>query len=441
MLNLNEAPTVKKNIAIFSEELNKIILKDLNFIFKQVNNAKTIIAQEFSSIKSLNKIYNSRKEIRDVWTANKKLDQFGVPKRYIRNAIELVAANAKTMWTQTKDDIRIVILKNENLTKEDIKYIKSILNDNLLLFNVLNRLNPKDNKLDNLIRRYVRKYKPNKSVYKKEGTISIDQEMYTIEGDILYITGLVFRKRYEIQLKTTDPNLTGNLQLKLIGNQLRISNCLEIDTKPNNYENVIGIDKNYINCFDTNTENSYGEGLNKLQNSYTDSLDQMNAKRKPYYEHIQKLKEELKTTTDPVKIKKLQGKINHILKYNLGKVKYNRKKNRLKENLTKHINIAVKDLIKAEEAKEIATENLNFTYSSKKKKIGKKVKHKLSNWVKGIMRERLEYIGSLNEVKITKVNAAFTSQICPKCGDLGSRKGGCISLPMWQGREVRYSCR
>lgn len=67
----------------------------------------------------------------------------------------------------------------------------------------------------------------------------------------------------------------------------------------------------------------------------------------------------------------------------------------------------------------IICEELNFT--SWYKKIYKKQKRKLSRWIKGYIQKRLEYIASLRQIKIEKVNAAYTSRICHKCGRFGVR--------------------
>ena len=56
-------------------------------------------------------------------------------------------------------------------------------------------------------------------------------------------------------------------------------------------------------------------------------------------------------------------------------------------------------------------------------------KRKLARWVKGYMQERLEYIASLRQIEIRKVNPAYTSQICHKCGRFGTRNGKVFRCP------------
>lgn len=52
-----------------------------------------------------------------------------------------------------------------------------------------------------------------------------------------------------------------------------------------------------------------------------------------------------------IKNTKNKNKIARITKFNLGKKKYNKKKNRLQEEIIKMVNVAIKDLIKTEQPK------------------------------------------------------------------------------------------
>ena len=74
-----------------------------------------------------------------------------------------------------------------------------------------------------------------------------------------------------------------------------------------------------------------------------------------------------------------------------------------------------------EKPTEIIAENLNF--QSWSKKFPKGIKRKLSRWIKGYIQERLDYIASLRQIKITMVNPAYTSQFCHICGGFGKRNG------------------
>ena len=109
----------------------------------------------------------------------------------------------------------------------------------------------------------------------------------------------------------------------------------------------------------------------------------------------------------------------NINKFNLGTVKYNKEKNRLQEEMRKHVNISVNELITKESPKEIAVEELNF---NGRKKYSKKINRVLSTWTKGYIQQRIDYKTELNNIKQITVNAAYTSQICPNCQHFGVKR-------------------
>ncbi|MPQ43371.1 zinc ribbon domain-containing protein [Clostridium tarantellae] len=48
---------------------------------------------------------------------------------------------------------------------------------------------------------------------------------------------------------------------------------------------------------------------------------------------------------------------------------------------------------------------------------------KLSRWIKGYIRERLEYKCDFNSITYRYINPAYTSKICNICGGVGNRNG------------------
>ena len=108
-----------------------------------------------------------------------------------------------------------------------------------------------------------------------------------------------------------------------------------------------------------------------------------------------------------------------IKENNLGKKKYSKAKHRHDENVKSYINCCINNLLEQEKPKEIVMEQLDFV--SWDDRFPKSVKRKLSRWIKGYIRKRLEYKCSLNNIKCTYINPAYTSQICNICGSFGKR--------------------
>jgi IS605 OrfB family transposase len=120
-------------------------------------------------------------------------------------------------------------------------------------------------------------------------------------------------------------------------------------------------------------------------------------------------------------------KANNILQNNLGKVKYNHNKLKHDQRVKSYINYSLNQLIVDEKPWEIVMEQLDFVNWNGK--YPKSVKRKLSRWIKGYIRERLEYKCDYNNIKYTYVNPAYTSKVCSKCGEFGIRKGDIFTCP------------
>ena len=86
-----------------------------------------------------------------------------------------------------------------------------------------------------------------------------------------------------------------------------------------------------------------------------------------------------------------------------------------------YINHSLDSLIQNERPKEIVMEKLDFARWDDR--YPKSVKRKISRWIKGYIKERLEYKCDLNRIQYTYINPAYTSQICNICGSFGKRNG------------------
>ena len=116
-----------------------------------------------------------------------------------------------------------------------------------------------------------------------------------------------------------------------------------------------------------------------------------------------------------------------IKENNLGKKKYFKAKHRHDENVKSYINCCLNNLLEQEKPKEIVMEQLDFV--SWDDRFPKSVKRKLSRWIKGYIRERVEYKCSLNNIKCTYINPAYTSKVCSRCGCFGTRNGDTFTCP------------
>ena len=409
-----------KNVRQYSYELDNTTIEELLEIGRRYKSVKNYVYSRFSGIKSLLVIEKPRK-IRDEWTHSRFYEQWKLPARYWKLALAEAIGNINSQWTNIKKAIRKQAYRNDHLSYEDRYYINYILSTNKLYYKVLNNIEfdiPKkfENKdlnfkyLNNLIKRYTRRYKGKVPYTNKINSFSIDPGLYRYSDDCIYITTLSKRKRTPIRLKDSNKyNLT--LKVTIIdNNRIKIDVPLKIRTKENTSENIIGIDKGYRYLLATSNGNLYGEKLNYYLRKETERLSDKNKNRNRFYALRRKYIEEGSTK-----------KAENILKNNLGKKKYRKNKNKHDETVKSYINKNIDDFIKSEKPKEIVMENLDFV--SWNDKYPKDVNRKLSRWIKGYIRSRLEYKCKLNDIKFTYINPAYTSQICNKCGRFGVRDG------------------
>ena len=416
--------TVEKTIKQHSLQIENF--DEFKTIAKRYATVKNYVTSRYSGINSIHLLKVYKAEIRDMWTAKQTdfASQFKLPARYWKMALDEAISNIKSMWSNCKNRVKEALNKNENLTDDEKYYIRYILKSDLIFQKILqkkpfdkteklNSLQIREKYVHNLICRYTRRYKGSIPYSHSSRSFMIDANMYKYQskqGGIIEISGLTLGKRMVINLK--DNNIhTGNLRIVLKEDStLEIHRVKKIETKEVSKKDCkLGIDKGYTSLFATSSDTEYGEKLGDILTKETERLNSVNAKRNKIWAQIEACKE----AGDFKKAERIQ-------KNNFGKVKYNRQKRRFDELTKSYINHAIYTMLDTEKPTTLICEELTFT--SWYKKMCKTQKRKLSRWIKGYIQERLEYIASLRQIKVEKVNPAYTSQICHKCGQFGIRK-------------------
>ncbi|MDR7002810.1 zinc ribbon domain-containing protein [Neobacillus niacini] len=173
---------------------------------------------------------------------------------------------------------------------------------------------------------------------------------------------------------------------------------------------MVGIDKGHRTLIATSSGNLYGEKLNHLLNKETERLNEKNKVRSQYWALAKKYEKEGN-----------DQKAQNIWKHNFGKKKYNVQKERHDATVKSYINFSLNQFFQQEKPSEVISEDLSFV--NWKDKFPKHVKRKLSRWIKGYVRERIEFKCEAGGITYTVVNAAYTSQTCHRCGSFGKRTG------------------
>lgn len=407
---------LKKNLTYHSNYIDEDAFCQLKDIAEKYNLIKNYLYSRYSGIKSYLIVFNHRKEIRDnlIDDINNDLIAFNLPARYWKLALDEVIGNIKSNWSNTINKVKDNIKNNKKLSDLEKHYLYSNLKYREKLHNVLtyelNRVDEKFNDLsdqqikylNSFIRRNIRRFKNKRPYTKKRNSFSLDTSMYVQKNDYIEIQSIERSKRIKIRFDN-HYNFTKTIKIILLNNKVSLSQPINIKKKENNSTRErIGIDKNYTNVIATSTGNIYGENLNILLNQYDELVNDK-------YKNRNKINNILKGHKEKHNFKK----VHRIIKNNLGNKKITRQKNVIKEQIKSKINNSINEFIKHENPKEVAIEDLKFKIKSKNK--NKRSKHKLNNWCKGLIQERLEYKFNINDITALEVNAAYTSQRCPNC--------------------------
>ena len=171
--------TLKKTIKQYSFPFEKT--KDFNFgslekLGYEFRDTKNFFYSRFSGISYINKL-KGKYTIRDGIIKEDLKNISKIPARYRKICLSHVLGNIKTLLENTKKLIKKATYNNSNLSDKDRHYIYTVLKSSEYLENVLKRKKLSDylydkfkinhKKLNNLIRRYFRRYK-NKIPYSKK---------------------------------------------------------------------------------------------------------------------------------------------------------------------------------------------------------------------------------------------------------------------------------
>jgi len=205
----------------------------------------------------------------------------------------------------------------------------------------------------------------------------------------------------------TNYSITGQIRLILREGQVEIHYTIDNVDLRTCGKTQIGIDKGYTEAFVDSDGEFYGKGLGDVLSKESDSL-------KNKYQRRNKIKAVL----DKVE-QKNPKKAKRIRKNNLGRKKLSRRKKKHTAAVKTIVFTAVNRIV--DKAETVVCEDLTKNFNSRN--LGKNTNRRLSGWVKGLMGSAIEIVASRRGSRVVQVNAAYTSQICSKCGCLGKRTG------------------
>ena len=396
-------------------------------------NIKNYVWSRYSGISSLLK--QSGWTIRDELIKQNLLSR-KITKTFSRAAVEKSASTIKANWAITKKKVKKAIAQNENLTEDDKRYLYLCLKHTPTLYGILNYkkidyntkylkdLKVDVHRLNNLLRRYIRRYKT-KSHTNKTNVI-IDAKIYKFNSNNknFSFTGKKKNSQIEITLIGNIPKLKGTLELvkNQKTNQYYIHVPLDriISKKEMTAESeILGLDVGITDLITLSNGSVYGANSAELFYTLSDNL--VNKNRSRLFSYKRELEQRILIEKDDIKKSLLELKLKNLNENNLGPKKRISKISKYKSRIASHINCELNKMVKEENVKEIVREDLNWV--SKKKNVSKKQQNRFSTWTKGVLLERLSVKLAEKGIKETIVNPAYTSQVCCRCNHLGSRNG------------------
>ena len=402
-------------------------------------NIKNYVWSRYSGIGSLRK--QSGWTIRDELIQKDLLSE-KITKTLSRVAVEKSASTIKSNWVATKKKVKKAIFQNENLTKEDRRYLFLCLKHTPTLYNILNYkkidyqtdylkdLKVDVHRLNNLLRRYIRRYKIKSHTNKANVILTSNLYKFNSNNKHFTFTGEKKNSQIEISLIGNIPKLKGTLELvkNQKTNQYYLHIPLDRIISPKDMaeqSELLGLDVGITDLITLSNGSVYGANSSELFYTLSDNL--VNKNRSRLFSYKRKLEQRILIEQDKFKKSILEKKLKNLEDNNLGSKKRNSKISKYKSRIVSHINCELNKMVKEEDVEEIVREDLNWVSKKSKKKnkrnVSRKQQNRFSTWSKGLLLERLSVKLAEKGITETIVNPAYTSQVCCKCNHLGNRKG------------------
>ena len=408
-----------KTICQYSKPLPQETIIFLQGIAKDYSKVKKYVYNRYSGVNNIDKLtpgFNVLNEMRNCGLRQ----QLQLPVVYYELAILDALTDIKIMWIDVKKKVRELVNVNPNLSDNDRSYIRLVLKIDSTFSAILQyreyeipnkaeKFDVDTKRLNNLIRRLVRRYKtiPKTS---NDYMFKVSPNGYSYKNGGIKLVSRVDRHRVFIPLKDDTPfnrqiTVTIESDCAVFAVPITMDKVIHED-----YINTIFVHIGYADMCTLSNGNIYGAGLGELVTPETERLKKKNENRYKMYLELRKSQEN-------GQIKKYKN----ISRNNLGKLKYDAQKRRIRSETENFINHELNIMIEKEKPIRIV-----ITSPIKKSQTGmltKKIGVLFSRSFNGYIRERLKYKCRINGIELVEINSKGTGSVCSKCGDVGKRKG------------------
>jgi putative transposase-like DNA-binding protein len=233
----------------------------------------------------------------------------------------------------------------------------------------------------------------------------------------LNVPGLVPRTSVSVPLNTTVAP-TGTLRLILRDSRVEVHYQIDARSLPSAArpcgDREIGVDKGYTEVLVDSDGVHHGPALGRLLSRESDRLKMKNARRA-----------KIRSVAAKAAARGDHAAAQRIERYNLGTAKKTRHAARWRQHVRMVTFRAVNAVV--DKACLIAAEDLTKAFTSRS--WGKNTNRRLATWTKGVTAEALASVSERRGSVLVLVNAAYTSQVDPRTGALGVRRGEKLYCP------------
>ncbi len=403
----------------YSERLPEETMEFLRGIAFDCCKTKNYVYEKYAGVKSLNSlipVYNILNEMRYCGLR----ESLNLPAVYYELAIVDAVADIKRNWGMVKNKIGERITFNKNLSDEDRIYLRTVLKLNTIYTAILNHQKydmPKNAvgldinvaQLNNLLRRLTRRYLTQPKTERTD-SFRISPNGYSYKDGAIRIVCRIPRKRIVLPLKD---NRVFDRQIQVQIKQDFVALAVPVATrirKHDDYTNTIYLYIGNKDMLTLSNGNVYGEQLDILVNPETERLTRKNQERRRMYTAL-----EQNTKSGN------QQKANHIESNNLGRLKYDKQKEKERRKTETFINAEINKMFRLEKPEKIII--TKPVIKNRTKIYCRSVNRKLARSFRGYIRERLAYKCKLNSIELVEINSKGTGSTCSVCGAEGTRKG------------------
>jgi transposase len=409
-----------RTIRQYSKPLPPETMAFLRGVAADYATVKNYVYRRYSGIGSIEKLYPGY-TVQNEMNATSLRKDLNLPYTYYGLAMFDALRDIKSGWSNLKKKIIALVGQNENLTNDERHYIYTILGRDKIYAAVLNGreiekpkpfdgMNLDFRRLDNLIRRLTRRHKPPRGEVANDNYFRVSGNAYAYRDGGIRLGSRVSNKRIFIPL-TDSAVYTKQITVRILENRIEL--LVPVEAKPKRHPDYTGttaLALGYLTMCTAANGSEYGGELGGLMTARTERIYEKRKLRGPYQGAYRK------SLADGAGKRAARIKSN-----NLGAKKFVARNNREMDAIKTYINKEINRMLETEKPAEIVIPARSKQFAGG---MSKPAKQKLSRWTVGYVRRRLRDKCSLNGVRLTEVNGAYTGTVCAACGRAGRRSNG-----------------